>query len=62
MTKFLRLGEVLNRTGLSRSTLYEQISADAFPRPVKISARSNGWPENDIEAWQAARIAERESA
>lgn len=62
MTKFLRLSEVLTRTGMSRSTLYEQISAGAFPKPVKVSSRTNGWPETDYEAWAAERIAERGEA
>lgn len=62
MTKFLRLSEVLNRTGMSRSTLYEQISAGSFPKPVKVSSRTNGWPDNEIAEWIAERVRQRDNA
>lgn len=62
MTKFLRFQEVLDRTGLSRSTCYEQIAAGAFPKPVKLAPRAIGFPESEVEAWAAARLAEREAA
>jgi predicted DNA-binding transcriptional regulator AlpA len=32
-----------------------------FPRPVRISARSVGWPENEIDDFIADRIAERDA-
>lgn len=62
MTKFLRLPEVLQRTGLSRSTCYELVSAGKFPQPVKIATRAIAFPENEIEQWVAERLAEREVA
>lgn len=55
----LRLPEVLRRTGLGRSVLYREIAAGAFPAPVRLSERSTAWPEHEISAWIAARIAER---
>jgi prophage regulatory protein len=61
LQRFLRRGEVVRLTGLPVSTIYEQMSAGIFPRPVRISARSNGWIESEIAEWQAARIAERNS-
>ena len=51
--KILRLGEVLDRTGLSRSTLYRKIAEGTFPAQVKISARSAGWYEADLDRWFA---------
>lgn len=53
--RFIRRPEVEHLTGLSRSTLYALIAARAFPRPVKLAARSVGWPESAIETWMAAR-------
>ncbi len=47
----LRLPSVLQRTGLSRSTLYDLIKKGRFPKPFKISERSSGWRLVDIEEW-----------
>jgi prophage regulatory protein len=49
--RILRLKSVLERTGLSRSTLYRKIQDRTFPRALRISARCTGWRESDIEAW-----------
>ncbi len=62
MTKFLRLQEVLDRSGLSRSTCYELIAAGDFPKPVKIAPRAIAFAESEFEQWAAQRIAEREAA
>jgi prophage regulatory protein len=62
MTTFLRLPEVLRRTGLNRSTCYELIAAGNFPKPVKIAPRAIAFPENEVEKWAVERLAEREAA
>lgn len=50
-SRILRLGAVLDRTGLSRSTLYRKIEQRSFPRQIQITERCVGWRERDIEAW-----------
>ncbi|BBL58838.1 helix-turn-helix transcriptional regulator [Methylomonas koyamae] len=52
--KLLRLPEVLETTALPKSTLYARIKAGTFPKPVKLSARSVAWREEDVQAWLAA--------
>ncbi|HEU5068012.1 MAG TPA: AlpA family phage regulatory protein [Sphingomicrobium sp.] len=49
--RILRLNTVLDRTGLSRSTLYRKIQTGSFPRQVKIAARCAGWRESAVNAW-----------
>lgn len=49
--RILRLPAVLDRTGLSRSTLYRKIERGEFPRQVKISSRCAGWYESAVNAW-----------
>ena len=49
--RILRLKAVLERTGLSRSTLYRKIQAGRFPAQVRTSDRCIGWRESDIERW-----------
>ena len=55
-TKILRLPEVKDRTGLSRSTVYLRISEGRFPTPVSLGGRAVGWLESEIEQWIQDRI------
>ncbi|HEY3706357.1 MAG TPA: AlpA family transcriptional regulator [Terracidiphilus sp.] len=54
--KILRLPAVKDRTGLSRSSVYEKIAAGDFPKPISLGARAVGWLESDIEAWIDGRV------
>lgn len=49
--RILRLPAVLNRTGLSRSTLYRKVNEGKFPRQIPISTRCTGWRESHINEW-----------
>lgn len=49
--RIIRLKTVLDRTGLSRSTLYRKIGQGTFPKQVRISARCAGWHESAVDAW-----------
>lgn len=51
--RILRLRTVLDRTGLSRSTLYRKISDGSFPRQIRISIHGAGWRESDVNRWVA---------
>lgn len=53
----LRLPRVLFKSGYSRSTLYAYINRGLYPKPIKLGARSVGWPESEVDAINAARIA-----
>ena len=53
--RLLRLREVLVRSGLSRSTVYRQMSERAFPLPLKVGVRAVRWRESEIEDWLASR-------
>jgi prophage regulatory protein len=54
--KILRLPTVLDRTGLSRSTVYLRVTEGKFPRPVSLGARAVGWIETEVEEWIAYQI------
>ena len=55
-TRFIRLPEVLARTGLSPATIYRQIKAGRFPAQVTLGIRAVGWIESEIDDWIEARI------
>ena len=59
--RFLRLPEVLARTGLSRSTIYVRLDQGRFPRPVSLGARAVGWIEAEVDEWIRDRIDESRS-
>lgn len=50
--RLLRLGDVLERIGMSRAWLYLAMSQGSFPRPVRLGRRAVAWRESDISAWQ----------
>jgi prophage regulatory protein len=47
----LRLPEVKQKTGLSRSSIYAMVANDTFPKPVQLGTRAVGWLENEISDW-----------
>ena len=57
--RLLRLADVKERTGLSRSSIYLSISKGNFPQNINLSSRSVGWLESEIDAWIQTRINQR---
>lgn len=53
----LRLAQVIERTGLRKTKIYELQSEGEFPMRVKITAHAVGWIEHEVQAWLAERIA-----
>lgn len=51
--RFLRLPEVRDRVGLSRSQIYRLIQDGSFPAPLKIGPQVSVWPDGDIVRWQS---------
>lgn len=59
--RLLRRAEVMDRVGLSKSTLYSRISAGTFPKPVTLGS-SVRWIESEVEGWISERVSERDHA
>jgi prophage regulatory protein len=59
--RFLRIADVKHATGLPVSTIYEKMAKGTFPKNFHLTPRIVAWLEDDIAAWQAARLAERGS-
>lgn len=68
--RIIRLKNVIDATGLARSTIYKYIAEGIFPKPVNLapagidmpSTRGVGWIESEVEDWILARIEERDMA
>lgn len=52
----IRLPQVRERTGLSRSTIYALIKAGQFKAPISLGARAVGWLESDISEFIESRV------
>jgi prophage regulatory protein len=59
ISKILRLPQVMDECGLARSTVYLRIKQGLLTKPISIGPRCVGWPQAEIEAINAARIAEK---
>jgi len=59
MNTFLRLKKVMDAMGISRSTVYLRIRQGLMPPPVKIGERCSAWPNYEITAINAARLAQK---
>ena len=67
--RFIRLPEVLSRTGYGRTTIYRKMEDGSFPRSVKLGgppkdpnafdSRAIAWIEDEVEQWMESRIEER---
>jgi prophage regulatory protein len=57
--KIFRLPKVMDESGLARSTVYLRIKQGLLTTPISLGPRCVGWPQTEIEAINAARIAEQ---
>lgn len=57
--RFMRLPEVIHVSGLSRSTIYDLISRDAFPAQVSLGGKNVAWLASEVSVWMKERIAAR---
>jgi len=59
--RFLRLNQVVEKIGISRSTVYLYLKQGRFPEPVHLSERLVAWVESEIDNWMKERIAARKA-
>ena len=57
--RIIRKPDVINETGLSKSTLYNRIKDGLFPPPISLGARAVGFVKSECEAVINAMIAEQ---
>lgn len=54
--KINRLPAVIDKTGLSRSSIYLRMNKGEFPQSISLGDRAIGWLEADIEQWLEDKI------
>ena len=58
--RLIKLKEVIQKTSLGRSTIYEFMTKGTFPKQVSLGAKSVAWLESEVDDWIMERIGERE--
>ena len=59
--RLIKLKEVMDCTGLARSTIYKYISEQVFPKPVPLGERAVAWVESEIQDWILEKVAQRDT-
>jgi len=56
LQKLIKLPEVINLTGKSRSSIYAAMNQGTFPAPRKIGPRAIAWTTESIRIWQESCV------
>ena len=67
--RFIRLPEVLSRTGFGRTSIYRKMEDGSFPKSLKLGgppkdpnefdSRAIAWIEDEVDQWIESRIEDR---
>lgn len=59
--KFLKLQQVMDKTTLCRSSIYNLIKAGDFPKNVTVMGKRKAWLESEVEDWMMSKMESVES-
>lgn len=59
--RFLSMKQVVDRSCLSRTEIYERMKAGAFPSSIALGPQKIAFLESEIDAWMSAQVAARNS-
>ena len=67
--RFIRLNEVMSRTGYGRTSIYRKMDDGSFPNSLKLGgppkdpnefdSRAIAWIEEEVDQWIESRIQDR---
>ena len=67
--RFIRLSEVMSRTGYGRTSIYRKMEDGSFPKSLKLGgppkdpnvfdSRAVAWIEDEVDQWIESRIQDR---
>lgn len=58
--RILRMKQVIEITGLARSTIYKFVTDGGFPKPIPLGDRCVGWLDSEIQDWINERVKARD--
>ncbi len=56
MSKFLRITDVVKKTGLGKSTIWLWVKENRFPKPIKLSVKVTVWDEEKVDSWMKSQV------
>jgi prophage regulatory protein len=69
--RFIRLPEVLSRTGFGRTSIYRKMEDGSFPKCLKLGgppkdpnefdSRAIAWIEEEVDQWIESKIEDRDT-
>ena len=60
-SQIIRLKQVKDMTGLSRTTIYRFMSINEFPKQIKLGPKSSGWLIDEVDEWIKRQIQIRDN-
>jgi len=54
--RHLRIPEIVHRTGMSRTTIYDRINEGKFPKQIPLGSNLVVWLESDIQNWLQQQV------
>ncbi|PCC14257.1 AlpA family transcriptional regulator [Pseudoalteromonas sp. JB197] len=54
--RLIKLKEVIQKTSLGRSTIYEFMTKGTFPKQVSLGAKSVAWVEAEVDEWIEEKV------
>jgi prophage regulatory protein len=54
--RFIRMPDLRQKVGLSRSQIYKLIQQEQFPRPVKLGEKVSVWVDSEVEEWMSKQV------
>lgn len=58
--RFLKLQQVMDKTTLCRSSIYNLIKAGDFPKNVTVMGKRKAWLESEVEDWMMGKMEQAE--
>ena len=58
-TRFLRLAEVLEMTGMGKTFIYARMKDGTFPNQIQFGIRTVVWNEQEVIKWLEDQMASR---
>ncbi|MCW9709977.1 AlpA family phage regulatory protein [Avibacterium sp. 21-586] len=57
--RFISLDEVITRTSLSKSTIYNYMRRGKFPKSIMITSNRVVWLESEVDSWIEEKLRRR---
>lgn len=57
--RFLKIDEVVDRTSISRATIYRLMDSGEFPRRIALSKGCVRWSSFEVSDWMQSKLASR---